>query len=168
MINEFGTEELFVEGGLEGFFAAFAIFFVITMLLSLVFYVIQAVALMKIAKNVGSDKGWMAWIPIANNFVMPMLVEDDVHESMKGKFTLIFGVSLVSSILLSWIVPFITFVPTILMYYAFYIITKWYSEKHVAHLAIAIVTLGISIPISLFRFRNREIIGRQSEYVKSE
>lgn len=157
LFSEIGS----ADSGLGFLLASFAIFFLIMMLLSLVLYVIQAIALMGISKNVGFDKGWLAWIPIANGFVMPMLVEDDVHESMRGRFTLIYGISLVATLLLGGFIPFISLVPTVMSYYAFYIITKWYSERHVAHLVISIVTLGFSIPFSLLRFKNRSVIGKE-------
>lgn len=141
---------------LGAFFGFFAIFFLVMMLISLVFYVIQAIALMKISENVGYDKGWLAWIPIANSFLMPILVEDEVHESMKGRFTLIYGISLIGSLFLSTFIPFASIIPAVLMYYAFFIIARWFSEHYVAHLVIAILTGGFSIAISLFRFRNRK------------
>ncbi|RKJ17757.1 hypothetical protein D7X33_46360 [Butyricicoccus sp. 1XD8-22] len=48
--------------------------------------------------------------------------------------------------------------PYAMIMYAFYFIAKRYSNNEVLHTVIAIVTLGMAIPIQLFRFRNRELI----------
>lgn len=165
MTDTDGFAEIFGDSYMA-FFAFFATFFLIIIVVSLVLYVIQAVALMKIAQTAGSDKGWLAWIPIANGFVMPMLVEDDVHESMRGKFTMIYAGALIGSFLLSAFIPFVSFIPTLLVYYAFYLIAKWFSEKHMVHLVVAILTLGISMPFSLFRFRNRKIVKNKIEIIE--
>lgn len=133
---------------------------------SLIIYVLEAFALMKISNNVGFDKGWLAWVPIANSFVMPMMVENEVHKSMRGKFTLIYGIALGASVLLSGFIPFISLVPTVLSYYAFYLIAKWFSENPIIHVVIAVVTLGLSLPISLLMFRNRKKLTEQPEIIE--
>lgn len=127
-----------------------------SMFLGLICYVVQAMALYKIAENQGYDKPWLAWVPVINSFMLPILVEDDVHEPLQGKFTWIYGISIVVSLIGAFFIPFITFIPTLLMYYAFFAIANRFSERPVVHLLVAIITLGLAIPFQLFRFRNRE------------
>ncbi len=77
----------------------FLIFFFI--IIGIIFYVLNAIGLFKIAKKMGKeDLAFMAWIPVANSFLVPILVENDVHEEIRGKFTLIFAISFIASIIL--------------------------------------------------------------------
>ena len=41
------------------------------------FYVYWAFAYMTIAKKLGYDKPWLAWIPVANLFLIPILAEKE-------------------------------------------------------------------------------------------
>jgi len=43
--------------------------------LGLIIYVYMALAWMTIAKKLGYDKPWLAWIPIANLFLIPILAK---------------------------------------------------------------------------------------------
>mgnify|MGYP007108080880 CR=1 FL=1 len=130
---------------------AFSFFFII---LAIVLYVLSAIGLFKIAKKEGKDEiAWLAWIPIVNQFLMTWLVEDDVHPSLRGKVTLIYGISVAVSLLLSSFVYFVTFIPMVIFFYAFYFIANKYSSNPILHVVIAIITLGLSIPIQLFIFR---------------
>ena len=44
----------------------------------LFFYVYFAFAFMTIAKKLGYDKPWLAWIPIANIFLFPILATNEL------------------------------------------------------------------------------------------
>lgn len=134
-----------------GFFFVFAV-------IGLVMYIVQAIGLYKIAKNQGVKNEWLAWIPIANLFLMAMLVENDVNESLRGKYTLTYGIVYVVGLIGGMAFAPLAVLPTIMTYYAFYHIARKHSNNEVAHIIIAIVTLGISIPIQLFRFRNRDAV----------
>lgn len=141
-------------------FMGFLFFFIVV---AIILYVLQAIGLFKIAKREGkSDIAWLAWIPIISQFLMTLLVEDDVHPNLRGKFTLLYGVAFVLSMILSSFVFFVTFIPAAMIFYAFYFIAKRYSPNAVLHLVISIITIGISIPIQLFMFRNRDMIDNDS------
>ena len=45
-------------------------FFAVWLVVMIVMYVYFAVALMSIAKKTNTDKAWLAWIPIANVYLM--------------------------------------------------------------------------------------------------
>ncbi len=112
------------------------------------------------------DIAWLAWIPIVSQFLMTWLVEKDVHPGIRGKFTILYGVAVVVSFLLSSAVFFVTLIPTAMIFYAFYFIAKRYSTNPVLHVVIGIITVSTSIPISLFMFRNREIIANDVEIIE--
>jgi len=147
---------------LIGFLLAFLGFFVVLLLVGLVLFILQAIGLFKMAKREGKgDIAWLAWIPIVNQFLMTWLVENDVHPGLRGKFTLLYGIAFVVSIIFSSFVFFVSFIPLAMIFYAFYFIAKKYSPNPVLHLVIAIITIGVSMPISIFIFRNRDIIGEE-------
>ncbi len=135
----------------------FLIFFFI--IIGIIFYVLNAIGLFKIAKKMGKeDLAFMAWIPVANSFLVPILVEKDVHEEIRGKFTLIFAISFIASIILGWFFTPFSFIYLIAYLYGFYFLAKKFSKNVVAHTVIGAVTLGASTAISFFMFRNREPI----------
>jgi len=59
-------------GQMGGFFAGF---FALAFVLGLAFYAYWAWAMMTIAKKLGYKNPWLAWIPVANLFLIPILAE---------------------------------------------------------------------------------------------
>ncbi|HLR70965.1 MAG TPA: hypothetical protein VK085_05995 [Pseudogracilibacillus sp.] len=146
------------EDVLLGLIFAFFAFFVVLFIVAVILFIFQAIGLFKIAKREGkADIAWLAWIPVVNTFLMTLLVENDVHKDIRGKFTLIYGIAFVLSIIAGSFIPFIGLVPMVLFFYAFYFIAKKYSDNPVLHLVIGIVTIGFAVPIQIFIFRNREM-----------
>lgn len=147
------------ESFLLGFFAVFAGFILLSIVIAIIFYLLYALGMYGIAKKSDkSDLAFLAWIPIAQIFLLPLIVENDVHEEVRGKFTLIFAITFVGSFVLSWIFTPLGFLYLVVFIYGFYFLAARYSENAMIHTVIAAVTLGASISISLFRFRNREPI----------
>jgi len=141
------------------FIIAFFGFFIVMLVVGLILYILQAIGLFKIAKREGrADLAWLAWIPIASTFLMTLIVENDVHKEFRGKLTLIYGIAFAASVILSSFIPFVGFISTIIIYYAFYFLAKKFSPNPILHLVISIITIGIAMPISIFIFRNREAI----------
>src|SRR5690625_1850178 len=132
------------------------LFLVFSVIVLSVLYIVGSIGLNKIAKKEGHNKAWLAWIPIGNWFLTAMLVEDDVNESIRGRFTLIFTLSLVCSLFIGGIFILFLYLPLILMFYAFYYIANRYSENAIVHVIIAVLTFSLSVPFQLFRFRNRK------------
>lgn len=147
------------ETAILGFFAIFAGFFLVIAIVGIVFYILFALGMFKIAKTLGrGDMAFLAWIPIAQTFLIPIVVENDVHESVRGKFTLVYAISWIGSIVLGFFLAPLGFLSFIVLLYGFYVMATRFSENAIIHLVIGVVTLGISVPISVFRFRNREPI----------
>lgn len=65
----------------------FVVIYVFFMLFALaiagVFYALTAIALKKLSENRGYEKGWLAWIPIANNYLLGSIA--DSIEAYNGK-----------------------------------------------------------------------------------
>ncbi len=146
------------ESLLVGFFVAFFAFFVFLFIVGIILFFFQAIGLFKIAKREGKeDIAWLAWIPVVNAFLLTLLVEQDVHPSVRGKFTLWYGVAVVLSLILSSFIFFVSFIPLAMFFYAFYFLAKRYSDNAVLHLVIGIVTFGFAVPIQIFIFRKRDM-----------
>ena len=56
-------------------FGMLAAFGAIAAFIGIAFYVYMALVWMTIAKKLGYDKPWLAWIPIANMFLFPILAK---------------------------------------------------------------------------------------------
>src|SRR5690625_93941 len=142
---------------IERVFLVFLGLFLVMFAIGTVFYILQGIGLFKIAKREGKeDLAWLAWIPIASTFLMTVLVEKEVHQELRGKVTMIYGIAFAASIVASAFIPFAGLVTSIVVFYAFYFIAKMYSTNPVLHLVISIVTFGIAMPIQIFIFRNRK------------
>lgn len=150
------NEEIFGTG-LAAFFGIIVAFIGFFLVIGLIMYILHAIGLFKIAQRTPKkDLAWLAWIPIASTFLMMLIVEDDVHEGLRGKFTMIFGIAFVVILVLGSFIPGSQLIIMAFVYYAFYFIAKRYSTNPVLHVVIAIITAGIGLTVSLFLFRNRE------------
>ena len=56
--------------GLEGLLAAILAFLIIFVFIAIAVYIYLALALMKVAKRTQTKPAWLAWIPIANLYLM--------------------------------------------------------------------------------------------------
>lgn len=147
------------EGIIIGFLMAFIGIFLAIFVVAIIFYILQAIGLFKIAKREGrEDLAWLAWIPIASTFLLTLIVENEVHKDFRGKVTMIYGIAFAASIIASAFIPFAGLVASIVVFYAFYFLANMYSTNPVLHLVISIVTFGIAMPIQIFIFRKRERI----------
>lgn len=62
-------------GDLSAFLGIFAAFVIPMIILTLVLYVYYALALMKIAQKNNTPNAWLAWIPIANLYLMTQIAQ---------------------------------------------------------------------------------------------
>jgi len=81
--------------------ALIGLFFVMFFVISVAVYVYMALTLMTIARKLKYDKPWLAWIPIANLFLLPILAKK--HWAM-GFLGLIPIVNIVFFIMWTWII----------------------------------------------------------------
>lgn len=145
--------------GIIGLFLLGSLLFVMLFLVvGIINYFLQAIGLFQLAKRKGLDHAWIAWIPFFNVLVLTMLVEDDVVESLRGKYTLSYVIAFVASMFLSLFLAIFAVVPMVMVYYAFYLVAVKHSKKAMLHLIISIVTLGLTMPLQLFLFRKRKEI----------
>ncbi len=85
-----------------GIFAAFFGFFAIFGIIGLVNYILMSLGLMTMAKNQSIDNAWLAWIPIANMWVMGKVIRTiDLGEKKFEQAELILVIAYAISIVVS-------------------------------------------------------------------
>lgn len=67
--------DLSMAGFLAPIIAMFMTFFIVGLIVSVVLYVYNALVFQTIAKKLNYDKPWLAWIPIVNLFLYPILAK---------------------------------------------------------------------------------------------
>ena len=89
---DFSAYEYYLDGDLMEFFEEFGFAMIgivlgillVALLVGLVFYVLQSVALYSIAKRRGINNAWLAWIPIGTNWIMGS-ISDQYQYVVNGK-----------------------------------------------------------------------------------
>lgn len=61
--------------GLLAFLAIFGAFLFVFVILAIVMYILLSLGLYKLAQNAGIENPWLAWIPIANLYILGKLVK---------------------------------------------------------------------------------------------
>src|SRR5699024_10068416 len=136
----------------------FMAFFAVIALIGFILYFVKAIGLFKLAKKEGrGELAWLGWVPVVNKILMILLLENSVHESIRNILSLIYGICIAATVVLSSFgAGFISFIPSILFFYAFYFLAKRYSTNPILHLVIGIITFSGSTSISIFMFRNKQ------------
>jgi len=152
---------------------SFLVVIAVLFIIGIIVYIFNAIGLFKLAKREGkSDIAWLGWVPIGNTILMMQMLEGAVHKSFRGKLTLIYGISLGAGLVVTGIFQFfgilaILLLPPLLLlqlatafiyFYAFYFLANRYSTNPILHLVIGIITFGLSIGISIFMLRNKEVV----------
>lgn len=123
-------------------------------MLSLISYVFTSTALFTISKNAGISKPWLAWIPIANVWIIGELVTDKLRGNGGFKFLIVTLVYIAVST-----IPFVKVVAGIAFSIFFVLITYWiftkYSKKPVLHTVLSVI-IPLYSAIVLFVIRNNE------------
>ena len=160
------TLALSIAGSTIGF-----IILIICLLSGLIFYILQSIGLMKLAKRNNIKHSWLAFIPVANTYIYGKVAFEDKIKT----FTLL-GLKIVSTASLNALLntvlfyfnfnttaitnntmtPIISFAYMIFLFYASYQIFKKYSDKAVIMLVFSVLSCGLLTPIFLFAIRNNE------------
>lgn len=144
---------------------------IVAIIIGIISYIFMAIGLYTMAKNRKMEHPWLAWIPIANNYLMGDLINDDV--SIGSLYIPYAKIFLPLSPFIVVLVMFIFgFVPEVAIFLsvllslalAFYQYTAlfWlfsiYSEKHRVLFLILSVIFPFMAPIFIFVIRNKAAI----------
>ncbi|MGL4283041.1 hypothetical protein [Eubacterium aggregans] len=141
---------------LFGLIMSFAVVFIV---IGIVLYVFTALALYTMAKNKGIEYAWLAWIPVANGYVMGEVMDDKVAIGSSvipyAKWILLLG-SIVTGLLA--MIPYIVWIFSILylVYYycAIYRLYKLYKPDNAVLYLVLSIIFGITMPFFIFSMRN--------------
>lgn len=145
------------------------IILVISLIIGLVCYVFNSLGLYTMAKNRNIDNPWLAWIPLASNYLMGELINDDVsistwHIPYAKLFLPLIGlaISIVMMILnfIPYLGAFIGILLSLALSFYYYTAQFWlysiYDKDHrVLYLVLSIIFPFLG-PIFVFIIRNRD------------
>ncbi len=140
----------------------------IALVIGIVCYVFNAIGLYSMAKNRNIDHAWLAWLPIANSYLMGELINDDVsigswHIPYAKLFLPLMGLALTLMMAILNLIPYLGAFLGILLslalgfyyYTALFWLFSIYDQKHrVLYLVLSIVFAFMG-PIFIFVIRNR-------------
>ena len=105
----------------------FFLFFIGIMIFALISYVITAISIYKMAKNLEIEWAYAAWIPIANSALMVKIVQDKIHPSIREYAVPLYVGLLLANLVLSFLAPLLL----VASFYVMFLIFKQYSENYV-------------------------------------
>ena len=99
MTEEWLTDDMYTEGMMvdESIIAIILIFGLVALLIGLISYIVTAYSYMVMAKNSGIENSWLAWIPLANIWIIGELVS----ERLNNKGGLIYLLVTIANIIIS-------------------------------------------------------------------
>ena len=156
MFNDYGSFGSF--GALAIFGAIFGIIF---FLIAVAFYIFLSLALYKLAQRRGIEMAWLAWIPIAQMYIVGLMVKKvNVSTFEIPKLEIVLPVSMLVVMLLGAIPLLGTLI--VFAFYALLLITlynlynQYAPEKAMTYTLLSI--LGVTIPFLLYGFRDKDPI----------
>lgn len=137
---------------------------IIGVLILIAFYVFFSLALYKLAQKRGLEMPWLAWIPIAQMYILGLMVKKVKISTFEiPSLEIVLPVAMLAFILLRGIVV-IGFLITI-AYYALLLITlynlykQYVPEKATMYTVLSI--LGVTIPFFLYGLRDKEPVSME-------
>lgn len=150
------------------FLIAYAIVFgIIIGVEQLAIHIVKAIGLYRMAKNVGHDKPWLAWIPFANAYVMftipqkplKMLAFNKIFENRKTPFWIDFVITILCTILLPvmLVIPPLMYIASPLLMISVFLcypmyqdLYECYFEPRQAKICAVLSTIVAYAPIVIF------------------
>jgi len=136
-------------------FAFIMSFFLIFLIIGIILYVLFAIGLMKMANRENIENAWLAWVPIAQTYIMGRLIS---HKLGENSGWIVLGVTLIS-MFTSWIPvlgQLISFGVLIFSFVILHWIYEKYSNKAVLMTIFTVITAGSLSPIFIFAIRNND------------
>lgn len=131
-------------------------FIVFLIFIGLICYIFLSIGLMKMAENSGIKNAWLAWIPVANYYIIGEIVTSKMN-GKGGNYAL--GAA-IAALLLSWIPILGTIIGIAFAVFSFilyYWIYKKYSENPVLHLILSIF-ISPYAAFAVFALRNKKAL----------
>lgn len=130
-------------------------------IITFIFYCFLAVGLMTMAKRRGIENAWLAWIPIANYYILGQLIGTiDFGDKKIDNAPMVLLVGSIGVIVLSYmpvigtLASLVFLVLTVASLYKLYLLYKPGSE--VLYLVLSIIFPWIAIGLIIFNLRNND------------
>ncbi len=131
----------------------------------IVIYVLTSIGLMKMANKLGEEKGWLAWIPILNCYLLGKLAYGVGFGYILMGLTLLStkymvttnGEEYTHALLPTPFCDFALFGLVILSFVAFYRLYCKFSNKATIMIIFSILSLGLLIPIFIIAISGNEV-----------
>lgn len=158
----------FEGAGALGFLAFMGMFFLVFVVIAIIGYILMALGLYTMAKNRGIENPWLAWIPIANLYILAKLIGSlSIGGWEVPKLEMFLPLATVVVMLTSWIPAIGTLISianAVLVLFALYKLYKMYRpEQATLWLILTIVgfvTVVLSFlgPVFIFMMRNDTVV----------
>jgi len=156
MFNDYGSA-----GGFGALVVLGAIFSVIFFLVGLAFYIFLSLALYKLAQRRGIEMAWLAWIPVAQMYIIGLMVKKvNVSTFEIPKLEIVLPAAMLGTLILS-LIPVLGALIS-LAFFALILITlynlynQYVPEKAMTYTLLSI--LGVTIPFLLYGLRDKDPI----------
>ena len=155
MTEEWLTDDMYTEGMMvdESIIAIILIFGLVALLIGLISYIVTAYSYMVMANNSGIENSWLAWIPLANIWIIGELVS----ERLNNKGGLIYLLVTIANIVISSFIPIIGILSGIAFLvftiYISYLVFKKFSNNPILHTILSFI-IPLYFVIVLFVIRN--------------
>lgn len=152
---------MYNDAAAAGIFALFGAFIFIFLLIGIVGYVLMALGLMTMAQKRGIDNPWMAWIPVANLWIVGKLIgKMEIGGNTIEQPELILVIASVAPMVLGAIpvigqlIGLASFIITLM---AMYQLFKMYAPNNaVMFIVLAVIFNILAMGIILFRIKDNE------------
>ncbi len=155
MTEEGLTDEMYTEGMMvdESIIAIILIFGLIALLIGIISYIVVAYSYMVMANNSGIENSWLAWIPLANLWIIGELVS----ERLNNKGGLIYLLVTLANTVIFLFIPIIGILSgiafLIFTIYIYYLVFKKFSNNPILHTIFSFI-IPLYVVIVLFVIRN--------------
>jgi hypothetical protein len=144
--------------GSGAFWAAMGVLSFMWFIVFAVFYVLKSLGISALAANRGLENPWLGWVPIADLYVLGMLVGSmELFGKRLDNLEIILPVSMLAGFLLVWI-PFIGQLAWLAITVFFVIFTyrlfEMYTDNAMIYTAVSV--LLCLFPVFLFIIRNNQ------------
>lgn len=137
------------------------IFGIIGVILLVAFYLFLSFALYKIAQRRGLEMPWLAWIPIAQMYIIGQMVKKvNISTFEIPKLEIVLPAAMLAAMLLGFIPVLGTLI--VIAFYALLLVTlynlynQYVPEKAMTYTLISI--LGVTVPFLLYGLRDKDPI----------
>lgn len=137
----------------------------ITIIFIVIFYLLKAIGLMKISKNLDQQNSWLAFIPVANSYllgklifkefwlVLVLTILDIIHFAVPHSIRFAY----VSGDAFLMLTSIVSILYLALYYIALYKLYAKISDKAIIMIIFTVLTFGLAAPIFLFAIRNNKV-----------